>query len=152
MSFLNAGWVRGVYRSRLNAATASAAGAWFSRKVDRMPTIEIPPSIRTVLVLEDNFIIAMDAEEILKSMGISDVQIAANADQAMKLIAAQSFDFIILDVNLEDETSFAVADAILARGLCSALPAATATRRSSRRICGVSQGSTSHSTRVRSAT
>jgi CheY-like chemotaxis protein len=102
----------------LNAATASAAGAWFSRKVDRMPTIEIPPSIRTVLVLEDNFIIAMDAEEILKSMGISDVQIAANADQAMKLIAAQSFDFIILDVNLEDETSFAVADAILARGLC----------------------------------
>ncbi|WP_112810687.1 response regulator [Ensifer sp.] len=83
-----------------------------------MTTIEIPPSIRTVLVLEDNFIIAMDAEEILKSMGIGDVQIATNADQALKLIAHKTFDFIMLDVNLEDETSFAVADAILARGMC----------------------------------
>ncbi|RDL50511.1 hypothetical protein BLJAPNOD_01632 [Ensifer sp. M14] len=83
-----------------------------------MPTIEIPPSIRTVLVLEDNFIIAMDAEEILTSIGISNVQIATNAEQAMQLISAQTFDFIMLDVNLENETSFAVADAIIARGLC----------------------------------
>lgn len=78
---------------------------------------DVSPSIRTVLVIEDNFIIAMDAEEILASLGIPQVTIASNADQAMELLALQTFDFAILDANLGDHTSFGVADAMLARGL-----------------------------------
>ncbi len=78
---------------------------------------ELPPSVRTVLVLEDNFIIAMDAEEILASLGIQQVTIAANANQALELLALQAFDFVILDVNLGDHTSFVVADALIARGM-----------------------------------
>ncbi|HEV7321046.1 MAG TPA: hypothetical protein VGO04_20800 [Ensifer sp.] len=82
-----------------------------------MGMTEIPPSVRTVLVLEDNFIIAMDAEEILASLGIPQVTIATSVDQAMELLSLQAFDFAILDVSLGDHTSFSVADAMLARGL-----------------------------------
>ncbi|MGE6785834.1 response regulator [Ensifer adhaerens] len=82
-----------------------------------MDMAELPPSVRTVLVLEDNFIIAMDAEEILASLGIQQVTIAANANQALELLALQAFDFVILDVNLGDHTSFVVADALIARGM-----------------------------------
>ncbi|KSV79485.1 MULTISPECIES: response regulator [Sinorhizobium/Ensifer group] len=78
---------------------------------------EVPPQVRTVLVLEDNFLIASDAEEILTSLGIAEVTIAANADQAMEILSRQSFDFAILDVRLDNHTSFGVADAMLARGM-----------------------------------
>ncbi|OCP02413.1 MULTISPECIES: response regulator [unclassified Ensifer] len=78
---------------------------------------ELPQPVRTVLVLEDNFIIAMDVEEILASLGISNVTIATNANQAMELLTLQPFDFAILDVSLGDHTSFGVADAMLARGM-----------------------------------
>ncbi|NUS67110.1 MAG: hypothetical protein HOQ41_02055 [Ensifer adhaerens] len=82
-----------------------------------MDMAELSPSVRTVLVLEDNFIIAMDVEEILASLGILQVTIAGNANQALELLALQAFDFAILDVNLGDHTSFVVADAMLARGM-----------------------------------
>ncbi|MEI2300611.1 response regulator [Ensifer sp. MJa1] len=78
---------------------------------------EIPPHVRAVLVLEDNFIIAMDAEEILSTLGVSEVTIATSADQAMEILARQAFDFAILDVSLDDHTSFDVADAMIARGM-----------------------------------
>ncbi|HEV7307964.1 response regulator [Ensifer sp.] len=78
---------------------------------------EFPPSVRTVLVLEDNFIIAMDVEEILASLGVPKVTIVTNANQAMELLALHDFDFAILDVSLGDHTSFGVAEAMLARGL-----------------------------------
>lgn len=78
---------------------------------------EIPPHVRAVLVLEDNFIIAMDAEEILRSLGIADVTIATNADQAMEILTRQALDFAILDVSLDEHTSFDVADVMLTRGM-----------------------------------
>jgi len=79
-------------------------------------TTEIPLSIKRVLVLEDNFIIAMEAEDILKSIGVQHVEIATNLDQARSLTDAQSFDFAFLDVNLGNETSFAFAEVLRARG------------------------------------
>ncbi|MBK5569657.1 response regulator [Ensifer sp. SSB1] len=78
---------------------------------------EVPPHVRAVLILEDNFLIASDAEEILTSLGIAEVTIAGNADQAMEILSRQGFDFAILDVSLGDHTSFDVADAMLARGM-----------------------------------
>ena len=71
-----------------------------------MTLTEIPVSIKRVLVLEDNFIIAMEAEDILKSIGIDDVDIAGNVAEAQALIEKLSFDFALLDVNLGSQTSF----------------------------------------------
>lgn len=81
-----------------------------------MALTEIPMSVKRVLVLEDNFIIAMEAEDILTSLGVEHVEIATNIAQATALLDAQSFDFALLDVNLGNETSFSFAEVLLARG------------------------------------
>ncbi|HTO31662.1 MAG TPA: response regulator [Pararhizobium sp.] len=81
-----------------------------------MAISENPLSVKRVLVLEDNFIIAMEAEDILKSIGVEHVEIATNLDQARSLIDVHSFDFAFLDVNLGNETSFEFAEVLMARG------------------------------------
>jgi CheY-like chemotaxis protein len=78
---------------------------------------EIPVSIKRVLVLEDNFIIAMEAEDILKSLGIGHVEIACSVAEAQVLIEEQSFDFAFLDVNLGSQTSFDFAAFLIERGM-----------------------------------
>lgn len=82
-----------------------------------MALTEIPVSIKRVLVLEDSFIIALEAEDILKSIGIDHVEIACNVDDAQLLLAAQCFDFALLDVNLGSQTSFDFAETLIERGL-----------------------------------
>lgn len=76
---------------------------------------DIPLAIKRVLVLEDNFIIAMEAEDILRSLGVEHVEIATNLAQAGSLIEAGTFDFVFLDVNLGAETSFAFATLLVER-------------------------------------
>ncbi|MCV9961542.1 response regulator [Pararhizobium sp. BT-229] len=82
-----------------------------------MALTEIPPWIKRVLVMEDNYIIALEAEDILRSLGIEHVEIASDTAEANRLIEAQSFDFALLDVNLGNETSFDFAGLLLARGV-----------------------------------
>jgi CheY-like chemotaxis protein len=78
---------------------------------------ELPLSMTRVLVLEDNLIIAMEIEDILKSLGVEHVEIATNSAEANALIDAKSFDFALLDVNLGAETSFDFAGILVARGV-----------------------------------
>lgn len=82
-----------------------------------MTLTENPVSIKRVLVLEDNFIIAMDAEDILKSIGIEHVEIAGTVAEAQALIDEHSFDFALLDVNLGSQTSFDFAAILIERGV-----------------------------------
>jgi CheY-like chemotaxis protein len=72
-------------------------------------------SIKRVLVLEDNFIIAMEAEDILRTLGVENVEIATNVGQAKTLVEEHAFDFALLDVNLGSETSFDFANILVAR-------------------------------------
>jgi light-regulated signal transduction histidine kinase (bacteriophytochrome)/CheY-like chemotaxis protein len=62
-----------------------------------------------VLLVENNLIIAMDGEDILRRLG-AEVATAPSVADAMEYLAGQSFDLALLDVNLGDETSFAIAD------------------------------------------
>lgn len=82
-----------------------------------MTPTETPVSIKRVLVLEDNFIIAMEAEDILKSIGIGHVEIAVNVAEAQALIEEHAFDFALLDVNLGAHTSFDFAGLLIERGI-----------------------------------
>lgn len=82
-----------------------------------MALTEILPWIKRVLVLEDNYIIALEAEDILRSLGIEHIEIASDTAEANRLIEAQSFDFALLDVSLGNETSFDFAGLLLARGV-----------------------------------
>lgn len=78
-----------------------------------MLRLETLSSIKRVLVLEDNFIIAMEAEDILRTLGVETVDIATNVAQAKQLVADHTFDFALLDVNLGSETSFEFANILV---------------------------------------
>lgn len=62
-----------------------------------------------VLLVEDNAIVAMNAEELLIEIGVSEVVIASSVAEAHKHCDAQQFDFALLDVNLGAETSLPIA-------------------------------------------
>jgi two-component sensor histidine kinase/CheY-like chemotaxis protein len=62
-----------------------------------------------VLILEDNLIIAMDAEAILERLGARRVDIASNVRDALRSIEKMRPDFALLDINLGSENSIPVA-------------------------------------------
>ena len=70
-----------------------------------------------VLVVEDSLIIALDAEGHLQDMGAADVVIAAKVATALSAIESHDFGFALLDVNLGDEQSLPVAEALHGRGI-----------------------------------
>lgn len=72
---------------------------------------------RDVLIVEDNMIIALDAEETVKRLGVPSIRTAAGVAQAMALIDKQVPDFALLDINLGTETSFAVAERLAEMGV-----------------------------------
>jgi len=76
--------------------------------------VKIP---REILVLEDSLIIAMEAEDIFRSLGADLVHIASNLDQARNAVDAHSIDFALLDVNLGPMMSFDFARDLRARGI-----------------------------------
>lgn len=55
-------------------------------------------------------------EDILRRLG-ADVATAPSVTEAMEILAGQSFDLALLDVNLGDETSFGIADRLAADGV-----------------------------------
>lgn len=71
----------------------------------------------TVLLVEDSLIIAMDAEDILARLGAERVVTAASIAQAQAEIARETFEVAVLDVNLGQETSLPIAEALLAAGV-----------------------------------
>src|SRR5262245_4440747 len=66
-----------------------------------------PPS---VLLVEDNAIIAMDTEEMLRSLGVELVVTASTVSQALAAIEEQPPVFALLDVNLGGENCLVVAE------------------------------------------
>jgi light-regulated signal transduction histidine kinase (bacteriophytochrome)/CheY-like chemotaxis protein len=63
----------------------------------------------TVLIVEDNLIIAMAAEVILLDLGARHVETAASVDQALRSIERTRPSFALLDLNLGNESSIKVA-------------------------------------------
>lgn len=63
-----------------------------------------------VLVVEDDTLIAMDATETIGGFGVGSVRTARDVASALQLIAERAPDFVLLDVGLIREKSFAVAE------------------------------------------
>ena len=66
-------------------------------------------SIEKALILEDNMIVAMEAENILYDLGAADVLVASNVKTALRHISSNEFSHAMLDYNLGDETAAQVA-------------------------------------------
>jgi CheY-like chemotaxis protein len=91
----------------LNSGTSPAAMANVSS--GRMPD--------DVLVVEDDPIIALDFEDTILGFGVKTVRAAASVTRALKMIEERAPDFVLLDVGLVREKSFAVAERLDALGI-----------------------------------
>lgn len=69
-----------------------------------------------ILLVEDEPIIAMTAEDMLDALGFDVVATAATLDEALAASARGGFDVALLDINLNGLESFPVADALKAEG------------------------------------
>jgi light-regulated signal transduction histidine kinase (bacteriophytochrome)/CheY-like chemotaxis protein len=63
-----------------------------------------------VLLVEDNLIIALDAEAMLLSLGARHVFVASNVKDALAILDHETPTFALLDVNLGTQNSFPIAD------------------------------------------
>jgi CheY-like chemotaxis protein len=70
-----------------------------------------------VLVVEDEAAVALMLEDFLAERGAAVVGPAADADSALRLIAAERIDCAVVDYGLVGGTSLPVADALLTRGV-----------------------------------
>ena len=78
----------------------------------RIKDVPIQPELlagRSVLLVEDSLIIALDAEDILQRFGAT-IATASTVHAAHDLLDEFRPDIAILDINLGDQTSFAIAD------------------------------------------
>jgi len=77
---------------------------------------EPPRSEDFILIVEDEFIVALETADLLANMGVA-AQIASGVAKALQLLHSTKFCGAVLDVNLGNETSYPVADVLAARGI-----------------------------------
>jgi two-component sensor histidine kinase len=63
-----------------------------------------------VLLLEDNLIVALEAEDLLRALGAASITPVSSIAGAISLCDSRSFDFAVLDINLGFENSLGFAD------------------------------------------
>jgi light-regulated signal transduction histidine kinase (bacteriophytochrome) len=97
--------------TRLGAEQASA--------LEPIPTSHHPRPLtgKTVLLVEDSLIVAMDAEDVLIGLGADRVVTAAGVRAAKEEIERNAIDAAILDINLGDQTSLPIADELAERSI-----------------------------------
>jgi CheY-like chemotaxis protein len=76
-----------------------------------------PFSGRKVLLVEDEMIVAWLLEDMLADLGCAVVGPAASVNQALAMIDTEAIDVAVLDVNLNGQMSYPIADALAARGV-----------------------------------
>jgi DNA-binding LytR/AlgR family response regulator len=74
---------------------------------------------RCLLVVEDEYLIAADLTASLESLGVEVIGPAASVVEALSLIDNNSdrLDGAVLDINLQNERVYPVADVLAARGV-----------------------------------
>jgi DNA-binding response OmpR family regulator len=70
-----------------------------------------------VLVVEDEALIAMDLVECLKKHGLRVVGPYAQLDRAIAAASSESIDLAFIDIDLNGQLAYPVADELLSRGI-----------------------------------
>jgi len=71
----------------------------------------------SILVVEDQSLIAMDVEDTLRGMGAQDIRLVSDAEEAMTALTSFHPQIAILDFNLGSVTSESVAEHLSERGI-----------------------------------
>lgn len=78
---------------------------------------DFDPSVLSVLLVEDQILIAMDAESMLEEEGFRTIVTASSNCKAMEALKGFKPDLAVLDINLGSETSVPVAEELMRRGI-----------------------------------
>jgi CheY-like chemotaxis protein len=70
-----------------------------------------------IFIVEDEALVAMMMEDILEDLGHEVGAVASRLLEACEVARTGSFDLAILDVNLDGEPSFPIADTLRSRGI-----------------------------------
>lgn len=70
-----------------------------------------------VLIVEDEILVAMLIEDMLRDLGCQIVATTARQSEALSVIAGEALDAAILDVDLAGEPSFPIAEALAAKAI-----------------------------------
>jgi CheY-like chemotaxis protein len=65
-----------------------------------------------MLVVEDEMMLLMMIEGMLEEMGCQSISEAATVEQALVLVDTRTFDLAMLDLNLNGDRSYPIADAL----------------------------------------
>ena len=76
-----------------------------------------PFSGLSVMLLEDEYLIALDAEENLAALGLKDVRVVNTLAGAAVIAERGDIDVAILDLNINGEMSFGIAEMFRERGV-----------------------------------
>ena len=71
----------------------------------------------SILIVEDESILAMLLEDFLGDLGYAQPAVASTVQRALQVLETRSITFAILDINLGGEKSFPIAEALDARGI-----------------------------------
>jgi DNA-binding NtrC family response regulator len=82
-----------------------------------MQWMNSPFSGRKVLVVEDEMLVAWLLGDMLADLGCAVIGPAASINQALAMIDAEAIDAAVLDVNLNGQMSYPIADVLAARGV-----------------------------------
>ena len=78
---------------------------------------QVPSAGCRVLIVEDEWFLASDLNEALRSRGADVVALAGDPDDARDLLAHGGFDIGIVDIKLRGRKTFDIADQLRRRGI-----------------------------------
>lgn len=84
---------------------------------DLAPAVASSRPFRSVLILEDDGLLSMMLEDLVRSEGAKTIHSCRTPATALTLVQSICLDCAILDVAMHGETSYAVADDLAARGI-----------------------------------
>lgn len=82
-----------------------------------MPTQDSRLSGRRIMVVEDEYILAMELERVLLDAGCEVIGPFPSNERALAALARTQPEAVLLDLNLDDRTTEPVARALSARGI-----------------------------------
>ncbi|HWI86580.1 MAG TPA: response regulator [Sphingomonas sp.] len=84
------------------------------QRIVRMPP-QLPAGTR-VLIVEDHPFIAMAVADMIVTLGCEVAAIASTVDEALEAVGRGDFTVVLLDMDLDGQSSSAVASALVAAG------------------------------------
>jgi len=71
----------------------------------------------SLLLVEDEYLIALDAEQMLRDLGAAEVEIVGSFEDAVERTKQGRYDIAVLDVNINGKLSYPLAEILKKRGI-----------------------------------